>query len=133
MRRPWSARVFDQQAEFETESDPADDEWYFGTPREHPDVFARNSPATYIARAHTPTLIFGGDDDTSNPVGQSMGLYRALKHVGVETEMVLFPGEGHSPRKAAYNIDMFTRLLAWYDRHLKSPQRRTEQPATPTH
>jgi hypothetical protein len=24
----------------------------------------------------------------------------------------------HSPRKGAYNIDMFTRLLEWYDRHL---------------
>jgi dipeptidyl aminopeptidase/acylaminoacyl peptidase len=127
------AGVFDQQAEFETESDPADDEWYFGTPWEHPDVFARNSPATYIGRAHTPTLIFGGEDDTSNPVGQSMGLYRALKHVGVETEMVLFPGEGHSPRKGAYNIDMLTRLLAWYDRHLESPQRQTEQAGSPTH
>jgi dipeptidyl aminopeptidase/acylaminoacyl peptidase len=115
------AGVFDQQAEFETESDPADDEWYFGTPWEHPDVFARNSPATYIGRAHTPTLIFGGEDDTSNPVGQSKGLYRALKHVGVETEMVLFPGEGHSPRKGSYNVDMFERLLAWYDRHLAAP------------
>jgi dipeptidyl aminopeptidase/acylaminoacyl peptidase len=96
-------------------------------------VFARNSPATYIGRAHTPTLIFGGEDDTSNPVGQSTGLYRALKHVGVETEMVLFPGEGHSPRKGAYNIEMFTRLLAWYDRHLESPPRQTEHPTTPTH
>ena len=51
------AGVFDQQAEFETENDPAGDEWYFGTPREHPEVFAGNSPATYIGRARTPTLI----------------------------------------------------------------------------
>jgi dipeptidyl aminopeptidase/acylaminoacyl peptidase len=113
------AGVFDQQAEFETESHPEADEWYFGTPWEHPDVFARNSPATYIGNAHTPTLIFCGKDDTSNPVGQSIGLYRALKHLGVETEMVLYPGEGHSPRRGSYNIDMFTRILDWYDRHLK--------------
>jgi dipeptidyl aminopeptidase/acylaminoacyl peptidase len=111
------AGVFDQQAESETEDDPAADEWDFGTPWEHPDVFARNSPSTYIGHAHTPTLIFGGEDDTANPVGQSKGLYRALKHMGVETEMILYPGEGHSPRKGAYNIDMFTRLLEWYDRH----------------
>jgi dipeptidyl aminopeptidase/acylaminoacyl peptidase len=56
------------EAEFETESHPEADEWYFGTPWEHPDVFARNSPATYIGHAHTPTLIFCGKDDTSNPV-----------------------------------------------------------------
>jgi dipeptidyl aminopeptidase/acylaminoacyl peptidase len=114
------AGVFDQQAEFETENAPADDEWYFGTPWEHPDVFARNSPASFIRNAHTPTLIFDGEEDQNNPVGQSKGLYRALKHFGVETQMVLYPGEGHSPKKGAYNIDMFTRILDWYDRHLKS-------------
>ena len=112
------APVFDQQAEFETEDGPQDDEWYFGTPWEQPEVFARNSPATFIGKAHTPTLIFDGTEDTSNPVGQSMGLYRALKHLGVETEMVLYPGEGHSPRLGANNIDMFARILAWYDAHL---------------
>jgi dipeptidyl aminopeptidase/acylaminoacyl peptidase len=113
------AGVFNQEAEFETEHDSAGDEWYFGTPWEHPDVFARNSPSTYIRNAHTPTLILDGEDDESNPVGQSKGLYRALKHFGVETQMVLYPGEGHSPKKGSYNIDMFTRILDWYDRHLK--------------
>jgi dipeptidyl aminopeptidase/acylaminoacyl peptidase len=114
------AGVFDQQAEFETEDGPMDELWYFGTPWEHPDVFARNSPATYIGNAHTPTLIFDGEEDASNPVGQSKGLYRALKHLGVETEMVLYPGEGHSPRNGSYNIDMFERILDWYDRFLKT-------------
>jgi dipeptidyl aminopeptidase/acylaminoacyl peptidase len=112
------AGVFDQQAEFETEDSPAADEWHFGTPWDHPDVFARNSPSTYIRNAHTPTLILDGEEDTSNPAGQSKGLYRALKHFGVETEMVLYPGEGHSPLNGSYNVDMFERILNWYDRFL---------------
>jgi dipeptidyl aminopeptidase/acylaminoacyl peptidase len=58
-------------------------------------------------------------DDASNPVGQSKGLYRALKRLGVETQMVLYPDEGHSPRRWSYNLDMFQRILAWYDGHLK--------------
>ena len=90
--------------------------WSQRRTRGHPE--ARNSPASYIVHAHTPTLILGGEDDASNPVGQSKGLYRALKHIGVETEMVLYPGEGHSPRKRTYNVDMFARLLDWYDAHL---------------
>jgi dipeptidyl aminopeptidase/acylaminoacyl peptidase len=113
------APVFNQAAEFETEHNPTGDEWYFGTPWEHPDVFARNSPSTYVRNAHTPTLIFDGEDDASNPVGQSKGLYRALKHFGVETELVLYPDEGHSPVRWSYNVDMFQRILDWYDRHLK--------------
>jgi len=114
------AGVYDQQAEFETEGHSDGDEWYFGTPWEHPDVFARNSPGTYIGAARTPTLILDGLEDRANPVGQSKGLYRALKHLGVETQMVLYPGEGHSPRKGSFNIDMFQRILDWYDRHLKT-------------
>lgn len=114
------APVFNQQAEFETEDGPEGDEWYFGTPWANPEVFARNSPATFIANAHTPTLILDGEDDTANPVGQSKGLYRALKHLGVETELVTYPSEGHSPRNGGYNIDMFERILGWYDRFLKS-------------
>jgi dipeptidyl aminopeptidase/acylaminoacyl peptidase len=113
------ACVYDQQAEFETESDPAEDEWYFGTPWEHPEVFARNSPATHIGNAHTPALILDGQDDTNNPVGQSKGLYRALKHLGVDTQMVLYPDEGHSPVTGSYNVDMFTRIADWYGRYLK--------------
>ncbi|HEX3944068.1 MAG TPA: S9 family peptidase [Rhizomicrobium sp.] len=112
------AGVYDQQAEFETEPDPQGDEWYFGTPWSNPETYARNSPSTYIAKAHTPTLIFAGADDEENPVGQSKGLYRALKHLGVESELVLYPGEGHSPKKGSYNVDMFQRILDWYDGHL---------------
>jgi len=114
----FGAGVFDQTAEFETEDEPAGDEWYFGTPWEHPEVFARNSPSTYIRNARTPTLILDGEEDKNNPVGQSMGLYRALKHFSVETQLVLYPGEGHSPRKGSNNIDIFQRILDWYDRHL---------------
>jgi dipeptidyl aminopeptidase/acylaminoacyl peptidase len=37
--------------------------------------------------------------------------------------MVLYPGEGHSPRRGSYNIDMFERILDWCDRHLKASAR----------
>ncbi|THD58415.1 MAG: S9 family peptidase [Phenylobacterium sp.] len=114
------APVYDQQAEFETEGDGrGGDEWWFGTPWDQPEVYARNAPATYIKAARTPTLILDGEDDVNNPVGQSKGLYRALKRLGVEAELVTYPGEGHSPRLGVNNIDMFGRILAWYDAHLK--------------
>jgi dipeptidyl aminopeptidase/acylaminoacyl peptidase len=111
--------VFDQTAEFETEDYPAGDEWYFGTPWEHPEIFARNSPATYIRNARTPTLILHGEDDHSNPVSQSRALYRALKHYGVESELVVYPGEGHLPSQEKHQIDMLQRMLDWFDGHLK--------------
>jgi len=111
--------VFDQAAEFETEASSEGDEWFFGTPWDHPEVFARNSPSTYISRARTPTLIVHGKDDRNNPVGQAQGLYKALKHYSVECQLVLYPGEGHLPRQEKHQINILERMLAWYDHYLQ--------------
>jgi dipeptidyl aminopeptidase/acylaminoacyl peptidase len=114
------AGMFDLAAEFGTENGPADDEWYFGTPWEHPERFAHNSPATYIRNAKTPTLILQGENDTTDPVGQSTALYRALKRYGVETELVIYPREPHGPREEKHRIDILVRMLDWFDRYLKN-------------
>jgi dipeptidyl aminopeptidase/acylaminoacyl peptidase len=112
------AGVFDQTAEFESEEIPDPDEWYLGTPWEQPTVFARNSPSTYIRQAKTPTLILHGEDDDANPVGQSQALYRALKRYGVETQLVVYPGESHFMRQEKHQIDVLERMVDWFDRHL---------------
>ena len=45
--------VFDQAAEFETEGSPAGDEWYFGTPWEHPmSLHATPQPHTFATHEH---------------------------------------------------------------------------------
>lgn len=71
------------------------------------------------AWAQTPTLIVHGDAERNNPVGQSKALYRALKRIGVETELVIYPGEPHSIRRAKNQIDILERMLSWFDAHLK--------------
>ena len=40
--------------------------------------------------------------------------------MGVEAEMVVYPREGHSIRERAHQEDLQTRVVAWFDRHLKS-------------
>ena len=77
---------------------PEGDEWYFSTPWEHPERFAKSSPVTYIKNARTPTLILQGENDKIDPMGQSTALYRALKRYNVETELVLYPQR--TPRTA---------------------------------
>jgi len=113
------AGTFDLVAEFETEDFPQGDEWFFGRPWEHAEAFAHSSPNMHIASAHTPTLILHGEDDVANPVGQSIGYYRALKQLGVPCQLVVYPREGHLPREEKHQIDMLRRMLDWYDRYLK--------------
>jgi len=111
--------VFDEAAEFGTEDGSAEDLWYFGTPWEHPEIYARNSPATFIKNATTPTLIVHGEEDRNNPLGQSLALYRALKYLGVESELITYPGEGHLPLQPKHQVDILQRMLDWFDRYMK--------------
>jgi dipeptidyl aminopeptidase/acylaminoacyl peptidase len=113
------AGMFDLAAEFGTEKEPAYDEWYFSTPWEHPERFAHGSPYLYVRNAKTPTLILQGENDPIDPLGQSTALYRALKRYGVETELVTYPREPHGPREEKHQIDILTRMLAWFDRYVK--------------
>jgi len=60
-----------------------------------------------------------GEDDDTDPVGQSQELYRGLKRYGVETELVLYPRENHGFQEEKHLLDRLNRILAWYDKHLK--------------
>jgi dipeptidyl aminopeptidase/acylaminoacyl peptidase len=113
------AGLADLAAEFGTEDHPSYDEWFYGLPYEKPDGFRRSSPITYIKNARTPTLVLQGDADVIDPLGQSQQLYRALKRYGVETELVVYPREGHGLKEEKHVVDRLNRIVAWFDKHLK--------------
>jgi dipeptidyl aminopeptidase/acylaminoacyl peptidase len=113
------AGLADLATEYGTEEHPSYDEWFYGLPYEKPEGFRKSSPITYIKNARTPTLILQGDADTIDPLSQSQMLYRALKRYGVETELVVYPREGHGLREEKHLVDRLTRIVAWFDQHLK--------------
>jgi dipeptidyl aminopeptidase/acylaminoacyl peptidase len=113
------AGMADLIAEFGTESHPSYDEWFFGQPYEKPEGFLHSSPFMYMKNAKTPTLILQGENDTTDPLGQSQQLYRALKHYGVKAELVEYPREPHGPQEEKHNLDILNRVVAWYDENLK--------------
>jgi dipeptidyl aminopeptidase/acylaminoacyl peptidase len=77
------------------------------------------SPITLIRDCRTPTLLIHGINDRGVPVGQAYEFYTGLKDVGVETEMVVYPREGHSIQEYAHQLDVQKRVMAWFDKHLK--------------
>ena len=113
------AGMSDLATEFGTEEHPAYDEWFYGLPYEKPEGFRRSSPLTYVKNAQTPTLILQGEADVIDPKGQSEAFYRALKRYGVETELVIYPREGHGLKEEKHLLDRLNRLVAWFDKHLK--------------
>ena len=92
------APVIDQESEYGTESGSYYDRWFYGGyPWEHAESAWRQSPLADAARAKTPFLLLQGENDKTDPLGQSQEMYRALRQMGVQVEMVQYPREDHGP------------------------------------
>ncbi|MBS1661835.1 MAG: S9 family peptidase [Bacteroidetes bacterium] len=105
-------------SEFGTESGAAYDYWFWGTPYENLDLFYKHSPIAYLKNAKTPTLIIQGEEDATDPIGQSQELYRGLRYNNVPCELVLYPREPHGFREINHNIDFYRRMIAWFKKYM---------------
>jgi dipeptidyl aminopeptidase/acylaminoacyl peptidase len=95
------------------------DIYFGGYPFQQWSLYERHSPVRYLDKVITPTLIMHGTGDDVVDDSQSWEFYRELKAKNVETELVLYPGEWHVLGKPANQIDEMSRMLAWFDQHLK--------------
>jgi dipeptidyl aminopeptidase/acylaminoacyl peptidase len=91
------APVIDQQSEYGTEHGSWYDRWFYGKPWENAQAAWRQSPLANVAHAKTPFLLIQGEADSTDPLGQSQEMYRALRQAGVKVEMVQYPREDHGP------------------------------------
>jgi dipeptidyl aminopeptidase/acylaminoacyl peptidase len=95
-------------------------EWSLGSVNDEPDQVWERSPIRYVKRVSTPTLMVHGEADPRVPVTQGTEFYSALKALGVETEMVSYPRQGHAFHERAFQIDLLQRLLDWFECYLRT-------------
>jgi dipeptidyl aminopeptidase/acylaminoacyl peptidase len=67
----------------------------------------------------TPTLFMGGEKDFNVPIIGSEQMYQALKSLGIDTQLVVYPGQFHGLTTPSYQRDRLERYLAWFDKYLK--------------
>jgi len=87
------------------------------------EIYERMSPFNKVENVKTPTLILCGEKDWNVPVINSEQLYLALKKLGVPTELVVYPGEGHGRFAPSHQKDVWERYLAWFAKHLRADSR----------
>jgi len=94
---------------------------YFAASAAHdPEPYWERSAIRYIRNVRTPVLILHGEaDDRVHPM-QGKEMYVALRTLGVPTEFVTYPREGHGIRERKHQIDLMNRVITWYDRYLKN-------------
>jgi dipeptidyl aminopeptidase/acylaminoacyl peptidase len=76
-------------------------------------------PFFHADRIKTPTLFMGGQSDFNVPIIGGEQMYQALRTLGVETQLVIYPNQFHGISTPSYRVDRLQRYVQWYDRHLK--------------
>ncbi|HEX8233225.1 MAG TPA: S9 family peptidase [Caulobacteraceae bacterium] len=78
-----------------------------------------SAPFFHADRIKTPTLFLVGQEDWNVPLIGSEQMYQALRTQGVETRLVIYPGQHHRITKPSYLRDRLRRYVDWYGKHLK--------------
>lgn len=79
------------------------------------------SPQAVVDRIRTPTLVLHSELDLRCPLSQATRYYLALKRHGVETELLVFPGEDHDLSRSGrprHRVQRFDAILDWFGRHM---------------
>lgn len=76
-------------------------------------------PFLHANRIQTPTLFLGGERDFNVPVQGSQQMYQALRSLGIDTQLIIYPNENHGIQRPSYQRDRMERYLSWYDKYVK--------------
>jgi dipeptidyl aminopeptidase/acylaminoacyl peptidase len=106
------------QYEWETE---------LGLPWKNTELWMHLSPWFQVEKVTTPTLLLCGSADMNVPLLNSEQFYQALRRLGRETELVIYPDQHHGLSRPSYVKDRYERYIAWYDKYLQPGK-----PGTPT-
>jgi dipeptidyl aminopeptidase/acylaminoacyl peptidase len=101
---------------------------YLGT---DPERVRAQSALAGAGNITTPTLVIHSEEDWRCPVEQGARLFVELKRRGIETEFLLFPGEGHELSRSGrpkHRLARLQHVLRWWARWLPTEANPTPEP-----
>jgi len=81
-----------------------------------------DSPLRYAPNVKTPVLVVHSMEDYRCPIPEGIQFFTALKMLGKEAELVMFPGENHDLSrvgKPKHRVSRLGHYIRWFDSHLK--------------
>ncbi len=101
--------------------------WYIGgTPWENAQRYREQSSYSHIANVKTPTILFHGENDTTDTIGQSMMFYQGLKDRGVPVKFLRFPREPHGFNEPRHQRTRDMEEIAWLEKYLRGTEFKVE-------
>ncbi len=88
-----------------------------GTPEERPEIYEKTNTLDRMDRITAPVLVMHGERDVRAPFQNFELAVERLSELGKEFESMSYP-EGHGFRDPVNSIDMYSRLEAFFRKHL---------------
>jgi dipeptidyl aminopeptidase/acylaminoacyl peptidase len=96
-------------------------DYEIGPPWKNFDTYVKLSyPFLHADRIKTPTMFLGGERDFNVPVQGGQQMYQALRSLGIDTQLIIYPNETHGIQRPSYQRDRLERYLGWYDKYLNN-------------
>jgi dipeptidyl aminopeptidase/acylaminoacyl peptidase len=109
--------MFDTESTFGTTEELWFPEWEFkGPPWKNREMYRKWSPHLFADKFKTPTLVVHGQLDYRLDVSEGFQLFTTLQLLGVPSEMLYFPDEGHWVLKPQNSRLWYTTVNDWVDR-----------------
>src|SRR5262249_14010323 len=90
-----------------------------GYPWENRALWDKDSSFYKVKNITTPALFMGGNIDWNVPILGGEQMYQALKPLGRDTALVVYPGEYPEFATPTHIADRLARYLAWYNHYVK--------------
>ena len=99
---------------------------------EAPVKWKNASPVSYVSKNSPPTLILHGTKDTVVDRDQSKELFASLQKAGVPSELQLLEGVGHAWPLKTKQLDLRSKVVEFFDRHLRANPNTTPKTSVQT-
>jgi dipeptidyl aminopeptidase/acylaminoacyl peptidase len=91
-----------------------------GDPAKDRKIYEADSPITYVHQVKAPLLVLQGENDPRVPKEEAQQVVDSLRKDGKTVDVHYYPNEGHGFEKRENRIDAIRRMVAWFDKYLKS-------------
>ena len=114
------AGLFDMRSFYNVTEELWFPEHDFGGPFwENTEEYTKFDPARFVDNWKMPMLVIQGELDYRVPYGQSLGAFTTLQRKGIDSRLVMFPGEDHHIRNPDNLIEWYREVFDWMDKYTK--------------
>ncbi len=91
----------------------------YGDPEKDKEALVQLSPMTYVDQVKSPLMIIQGANDPRVPAGEAVQIQKILQSKKIQSELIIFPDEGHGSQKKENRILELGHALNFLVKNLK--------------